>query len=115
VHAYATEEAMESIVENLLENAASFTDPGGTVEVTLNVADSQAQLTVADTGPGVPQQFLPQIFERNFSARPHSPDQMNGGASNDQHFGLGLWIVRRNVAYNRSGGGFAVTVSLKVA
>jgi signal transduction histidine kinase len=32
VHAYATEEAMESILENLLENAASFTKPGGMIE-----------------------------------------------------------------------------------
>jgi two-component system sensor histidine kinase ChvG len=122
VHAYATEEAMESIIENLLENAASFTEPGGTVEVVLRTSDSEAHLTIADNGPGVPQDHLPLIFERYFTAR------ANGGAATDagqadHHSGLGLWIVRRNVeglgghiaACNREDGGFAVTASLRAA
>src|SRR5260221_546574 len=48
VQAYATEEAVESIIENLLENAASFTEIGGTVMVRLSVADRFAHLTIAD-------------------------------------------------------------------
>jgi two-component system sensor histidine kinase ChvG len=123
VHAYATEEAMESIIENLLENAASFTAPGGTIKVTLQTSDSQAHLTIADEGPGVPHDNLPLIFERYFSARSQVRDMPNVPAQSDNHYGLGLWIVRRNVeglggriaAANRDGGGFAVTASFRAA
>jgi len=123
VHAYATEEAMESILENLLENAASFTKPGGMIEVILKAADDQAHLTVADYGPGVPADNLPLIFERHFSARSQTRETPEMPLQTDSHFGLGLWIVRRNVeglggsiaAANREGGGFAVTASFRAA
>jgi two-component system sensor histidine kinase ChvG len=123
VHAYATEEAMESIIENLLENAASFTAPGGTIKVTLKTSDAQAHLTIADEGPGVPNDNLPLIFERYFSARSQTRETTNAPAQTDNHYGLGLWIVRRNVeglggriaAANRDGGGFAVTASFRAA
>lgn len=123
VHAYATEEAMESILENLLENAASFTGPGGTIEVILRSADDQAHLTVADYGPGVPADNLALIFERHFSARSQTREAEDLLVQTDNHFGLGLWIVRRNVeglggkiaAANREGGGFAVTASFRAA
>ena len=123
VYAYAAEESMESIMENLLENAASFTDAGGTIEVTLRVIDDAAQLTVADSGPGVPAEHLPKIFERNFSVRTRSDEGIAAKTETEQHYGLGLWIVRRNVegiggqisAQNREGGGFSVTVTLRAA
>jgi len=123
VHAYATEEAMESILENLLENAASFTKPGGMIEVSLKAADHQAHLTVADYGPGVPADNLALIFERHFSARSQTRETPELPPQTDSHFGLGLWIVRRNVeglggriaAANREGGGFAVTASFRAA
>jgi two-component system, OmpR family, sensor histidine kinase ChvG len=121
VFIYASEEAMESIIENLLENAASFTQPGGAVEVSLSGSDGHASLTVSDSGPGVPPERLPKIFERYYSDRTQMPERMNGRSvlQADQHYGLGLWIVRRNVeglggkisARNRESGGFAVTVS----
>jgi two-component system sensor histidine kinase ChvG len=124
VYTYASEEAMESIIENLLENAASFTEPGGTVEVSLKGDDGFANLTVADDGPGVPPEQLSKIFERYYSDRSAMPERASGriGATAEQHYGLGLWIVRRNVeglggrltAHNRETGGFAVTVSFAV-
>jgi len=124
VFTYASEEAMESIIENLLENAASFTEPGGMIEVNLSGDDSFANLTIADDGPGVPDEQLPRIFERYFSDRSAMPERANGRAQagTEQHYGLGLWIVRRNVeglggklsAQNRDSGGFAVTVSFAV-
>jgi two-component system sensor histidine kinase ChvG len=123
LQAYATEEAMESIIENLLENAASFTAPGGTIEVTLKAYEAHAHLTIADDGPGVPEENLPLIFERHFSARSQTREIADAPAQSDNHFGLGLWIVRRNVeglggkiaASNREGGGFAVTASFRAA
>ncbi|HEX3487170.1 MAG TPA: HAMP domain-containing sensor histidine kinase [Micropepsaceae bacterium] len=123
VHAYATEEAMESIIENLLENAASFTSQGGTIIVTLKTSNAHAHLTIADDGPGVPNDNLPLIFERHFSARSQARESTNAPIPTDNHYGLGLWIVRRNVeglggriaAVNRAGGGFAVTASFRAA
>jgi two-component system sensor histidine kinase ChvG len=121
VFAYATEESMEAIVENLLENAASFTEAGGKVEVSLRVAGEAAQLTIADNGPGVAPEFLPKIFERNFSVRDDTRNDASSEA--ERHYGLGLWIVQRNVtglggsvaAENRDSGGFSVTVTLRAA
>ena len=120
VFAYATEECMEAIVENLLENAASFTGTGGKVEVILGMSGDAAHLTIADNGPGVPTEHLPKIFDRNFTARERDSAETKTGAD---HFGLGLWIVRRNVtglggqvaAQNRENGGFSVTVKFRAA
>ncbi len=118
VHIDGSEEGIEAILENLLENAASFTPRGGAVEVSLSVADGDARLVVADNGPGVPEEDLPRIFQRHFSAR---PEAARGDGAGDQHFGLGLWIARRNAealagtltAENRAQGGFAVTVRFR--
>jgi two-component system sensor histidine kinase ChvG len=82
-----------------------------------------AHLTIADNGPGVPEANLPLIFERYFSARSQTRDCAPASAPTDNHYGLGLWIVRRNVeglggrisASNRDEGGFAVTASLRAA
>jgi two-component system sensor histidine kinase ChvG len=116
VHILGAEEAIEAAVENLLENAASFTPAGGSVEVSLSVSDGVASLEVADDGPGVREEDLPRIFERHFSAR--APGAGQHHASGDRHYGLGLWIAWRNVegmggtleARNRDTGGFLVAV-----
>jgi two-component system sensor histidine kinase ChvG len=117
VHIDGSEEGLEAILENLLENAASFSPRPGTVEVSLTVIDDDACLVVADNGPGVAEEDLPRIFQRHFSARPGEPR----GDGDQQHYGLGLWIARRNaeamagtlMAENRPQGGFAVTVRFK--
>lgn len=117
VMAFANEDVMEPVVENLLENAASFTPPGGAVEVELAVERGNACLRVLDTGPGVSPRYLPHIFERSASFRngKHNETDFAGG-----HQGLGLWIVKRNIeglggtvtAMNRPRGGFEITACL---
>jgi two-component system sensor histidine kinase BaeS len=52
------------IITNLLTNAAKFTPPGGQVTLTTRPVQDQAELTVSDTGPGIPANDLPHIFER---------------------------------------------------
>lgn len=108
-------EAIEIVLENLVTNALDFTPAGRHVTVTLAGAGEQAVLTVIDDGPGVPEDHLPQIFDRYFSVRPESHAAQAGS-----HFGIGLWIVRRNVealggtvaASNQPEGGLAMTVTL---
>jgi two-component system sensor histidine kinase ChvG len=111
---------VESIFENLLENALAFSPPGGLVRVSLTRADGQAVVTVNDNGPGVPRAMLPRIFERYYTDRRGAPPR---GETQATHFGIGLWLARQNVwalggeitAANRSGHGFSVRVSLRLA
>lgn len=122
VVASANEDMMEPVIENLLENAASFTATGGTIEVSLAREGEHAAIRVADRGPGVDPRHLPHIFERYTSWR----DAPSGDAellqTVETHQGLGLWIVKRNVeglggsvtAKNREGGGFEVTVRFRL-
>jgi two-component system sensor histidine kinase ChvG len=120
VEAFANEDLMEPVIENLLENAASFTPPGGAIEISLGREDGKVRLSVLDQGPGVRPRLLPHIFERNMSFRDQQESEPNQAGG---HQGLGLWIVRRNVeglggsvsARNLTRGGFEVTVSLPSA
>ena len=117
VMAFANEDVMEPVIENLLENAASFTQPGGIIEVSLGREDGKACLRVLDQGPGVRPRQLPRIFERNVSFR--DDDDVEGDFAGG-HQGLGLWIVKRNVeglggsvtARNRMRGGFEAIICL---
>ena len=52
------------IIRNLLSNALKFTPPGGKVEVNLAGNDRQVELTVTDTGVGIPPDELPHVFDR---------------------------------------------------
>ena len=117
-----SEEAIETVLENLLDNAVGFSPRGSTVKVTLKRAGDRARLSVEDQGPGVPPDLLPHIFERHFSTR-NGHDAAGGRRHGQPHFGLGLAIVRRNVAMlggvvsadNGPDGGFRVVVDLPLA
>jgi two-component system sensor histidine kinase MprB len=69
-------------VANLLDNAAKWSPPGGTVEVRL----SDGELTVRDHGPGIAPGDRPRVFDRFFRA-----DEARGRPGS----GLGLAIVRQ--------------------
>jgi len=118
-------EGLETVIDNLVENAVSFSPHGGTVTVSLERAGGQAVLTVEDEGPGVDPAVLPRIFERYFSHRVPGQGMPAEGGAEEAHFGIGLWIVRRNVealggrvrAENRGGGasGFRIAVTFPLA
>jgi signal transduction histidine kinase len=59
------------LVWNVLSNAVKFTPAGGHVTVAVTAVDGHAELHVADTGMGIPQGFLPYVFDN--SARPTDP------------------------------------------
>ena len=117
-------EAIESIFENLLDNAISFSPPGGTVRVTLAVAEGTALAKIEDEGPGVPEAALSRIFERYYTDRRAMPHHTApAGTGEPAHFGIGLWIARQNAralggditAVNRVPQGLSVRVRLKMA
>jgi CheY-like chemotaxis protein/anti-sigma regulatory factor (Ser/Thr protein kinase) len=78
------------VVWNLLSNAVKFTEPGGSIRVSLGADSGFVRLTVTDTGQGIEQAFLPHVFERFKQADPSS-SRRHGG------LGLGLALVRELV------------------
>ena len=81
---------LQQVVWNLLTNAIKFTPKGGRVQVLLQRVNSHVELSVSDTGIGIPASFLPQVFDR-FSQRDSSSTRAHGG------LGLGLAICRQLV------------------
>ena len=80
-------ERLQQVIWNLLSNAVKFTPSGGRIEVHLKQVNSNAQITVSDTGKGISADFLPFIFER-FRQADNTTTRAEGG------LGLGLSIVR---------------------
>lgn len=119
VTAYANEDLLEPVIENILENAASFTPKFGTIDVALARRGETVEVRVADRGPGVDPERLPRIFSRYVTYRDEK-DVETENLPSTEHQGLGLWIVKRNVeglggrviARNREGGGFEIVVVL---
>ena len=101
------------IMRNLLSNAAAHTPPDRGVDVTIASDATNAIVSVADCGNGIPPDDLEKIFER-FYRVDESRTRHTGGA------GLGLAIVRRLVelhggrvwAENRAGGGAVFTFTI---
>jgi PAS domain S-box-containing protein len=81
---------LQQIVWNLLSNAVKFTPSGGLVRLTMEYTDTEARLTVADTGKGISSQFLPYVFDRFRQAETMSSRTASG-------LGLGLSIARHLV------------------
>ncbi|MEG4628891.1 PAS domain S-box protein [Microcoleus sp. AR_TQ3_B6] len=78
---------LQQVVWNLLSNAIKFTPAGGRVEVRLEQVGNQAQITISDNGQGIPQEFLPYVFDY-FRQADSATTRKFGG------LGLGLAIVR---------------------
>ncbi len=67
------------IVDNLIENARSFSPPNGTVRVTCRRVKTNIEIAVDDDGPGVRPDVLDKIFERFYTDRPHQGFGQNSG------------------------------------
>jgi hypothetical protein len=77
------------VIVNLLDNAISFSPPGGRVSVKAKRVGHEIQIAVEDEGPGIPPETLERIFERFYTDRPQE--------SFGQNSGLGLNISRQIV------------------
>jgi two-component system phosphate regulon sensor histidine kinase PhoR len=87
VEVWADEEALDQILENLLDNALKYTPEGGQIRIGWHVRDAQACIEVSDTGIGIPESDLPRIFERFYRVDKARSREMGGT-------GLGLSIVK---------------------
>ncbi len=88
--AWADRRAVEQVLTNLLDNAAKYTDPGGSVRVEITRREGAVRVSVGDTGIGIPSEHLGRIFER-FYRVDKARSRALGGT------GLGLAIVKHLV------------------
>jgi two-component system sensor histidine kinase ChvG len=114
---HANEEMIETVIDNLFDNAVSFSPEGGAIGIRLEAREGTAELLVADAGPGVAPDAIERIFDRYFSQRPVASGEAQ------THFGVGLWIAKRYVealggtigAQNRAPHGLVMRVHLPLA
>lgn len=81
---------LQQVVWNLLTNAIKFTPKGGQVQVLLQRVNSQLELSVSDTGIGIPARYLPQVFDRFSQSDSSTTREFRG-------LGLGLAICKQLV------------------
>jgi len=79
---------LQQVLLNLIDNAIKFTEPGGTIEISLTDSDDMVCLTIKDDGIGMDEQTKARIFDKFYQG-----DVSRSGAGN----GLGLAIVKRIV------------------
>jgi two-component system phosphate regulon sensor histidine kinase PhoR len=87
---WGDEEALEQILDNLLDNALKYTPDKGRVRVGWKQEGDQVLIEVSDTGIGIPEADLPRIFERFYRVDKARSREMGGT-------GLGLSIVKHLV------------------
>lgn len=78
---------LERVIDNLLDNAVSFSPPGGPIWAEIRRNEGWITLTICDEGPGIPEEKREKVFQRFHSDRPAEEDFGN-------HSGLGLAIAR---------------------
>lgn len=114
--ALADTDRLTQVMLNLLDNALRHTPDGGTITVQASSVGDKIWVTIADSGPGIPPEAVPRIFERFYRADV-SRNSHTGGT------GLGLAIVKGIVeahggqirAENGPAGGARISFSLRMA
>jgi signal transduction histidine kinase len=85
---------LRQLLLNLADNAIKYNAPGGEVKLALRRAGSDALFTIANTGPGIPPELLPKVFDRFFRGDASHNNTVDGS-------GLGLSIAQWIVSAHR--------------
>jgi two-component system sensor histidine kinase KdpD len=104
---------IDQVITNIVQNAIKYTPPGTLIHIDARQIGEYVQVTVADSGPGVPAEQLPKLFTKFF--RVDGRTQVKG-------MGLGLAISKGLVeahggrigAKNKAGGGLEITFALPI-
>ena len=88
IHVSGLEGPLSQVIRNVIDNARSFSQPGGEVRVALAADRGEVRISVEDDGPGMPPDNLETVFERFYTSRPK-------GAAFGGNSGLGLAIARQ--------------------
>jgi signal transduction histidine kinase len=104
---------LEQVLQNLLQNAIKYSPNGGPIAVELRGDGSAVRLQVSDSGIGVPQAEIPQLFNQFYRAANADVKRISG-------LGIGLYVVREIIrmhggaveATSREGAGSAFSVTL---
>lgn len=105
---------LTQVFENLISNAIKYA-PGSALTITAEVLNHQIHLIFADTGPGVPSRYLPNLFKK-FYRNPENPTESRGT-------GLGLFICKQIIeghngeifAESEHGKGLTIHILLPIA
>ena len=116
--ALADADRIHQVLVNLLDNSIKFTPAGGRISISFGHADEQISCTVADTGPGIPGEEMPHLFERFYRG-----DRARARAEGESGAGLGLAIVQAIIkahggrvwAESEPGQGASITFTLPPA
>ncbi|MDE2093128.1 MAG: HAMP domain-containing protein, partial [Burkholderiales bacterium] len=111
-------ELFERAIANLVDNALKFCPRGARITLAAVLLGGRVQVSVSDTGPGIPAVELPHLFDRYYQSR-----QSVAPATGDGGVGLGLAIVKRIAELHggevgvtsRVGAGTQVVLSLPAA
>ena len=88
---YGDYELLRRAVENIVRNAIYYTPEQSLIAITLESSSHTVKISVRDSGPGVPEDALPKLFQPFFRVDP-SRNSSTGGV------GLGLSIAKRAIA-----------------
>ena len=92
IQVYGDRDRLKQVLVNLISNAIKYTPGEGTVSFEISKFEDRSRLIIRDTGPGIPAEDLPHIFERFYRAEKSRTRSKTSG------FGLGLsiayWIIQ---------------------
>ncbi len=90
---YADPRMLNGVIRNLLSNALKFTQPGGTIEVSAQSQEHNVEMTVSDTGIGMDQTCLDNLFRIDAKTS-------RSGTADEEGTGLGLILCKEFVEKN---------------
>jgi two-component system sensor histidine kinase/response regulator len=91
--AYADKHMIDTVIRNLLSNALKFTYTGGVIRVLAHKNEKDVEFAISDTGTGIPQEDIPQLFQIDVK-------YSHAGTAGEEGTGLGLILCKDLVEKN---------------
>lgn len=93
IHVFADKNMLESVLRNVITNAIKFTPKGGNISITAKQTETEALISIRDTGIGMPKKMVEQLF---------SLESKNGrpGTDGEPSTGLGLILCKDFIERN---------------